>query len=118
MDHEERRAKGRTVNNKPTRTDQSQAADTNINVILTKYGVTGVARGTTNSPEWLDHTQLPQDLREAFDMARRATEARASLPEQLRKKSIEELVALTPEDLRTILTPPAPTPAPKEGDNK
>lgn len=116
MDHEERRAKGRTVNTKPTRTDQSQADDTNINVILTKYGVTGVARGTTNMPEWLDHTQLPQDLREAFDMARQATEARNSLPEQLRKKSIEELVALTPEELTNILQPPAQQPVKKEGE--
>jgi len=113
MNHEERRAKGRTINNEPSLTDQSQADDTNINVILTKYGVTGVARGTTNSPEWLDHSELPRDLREAFDMAKRATEMKQQLPEKLRNRPLEELMRLTPKEVETILAPPAPTPAPQ-----
>lgn len=122
MNHEQRRAKGRTTNSGISLTDQSAAHDTNINVILKKYGVTGVAYGTTNAPEWLDHTQLPQDLREAFDMARRAAELKRNLPEQLRERSIEQLLALTPEEVTTILKPPEPPakpPAPPApGDTK
>lgn len=118
MNHEERRAKGRTTNSGNSLTDQSQANDTNINVILQKYGVTGVARGTTNAPEWLDHTELPKDLREAFDMAKRANEMKNKLPEQLRKRPIEELLNLTPEEVNAILNPPVPTPAAPPGETK
>lgn len=114
MNHEDRRAKGRTTNNKPTLTDQSQATDTNVNVILKKYGITGKTTGTTAQPEYLDHSLMPQDLREAFEMARQARGLRNKLPEALRDKTLEELTALTPEELKTILEPPAPPPAPKE----
>jgi len=110
MNHNERQAKGRTYNDGPNITDQSQAQDTDINVILKKYGVTGVARGTTNAPEYLDHTELPQDLRQALDMAHRAQDLQKSLPPQLRDKTLEELTRLTHTEIQTILTPPAAPP--------
>jgi hypothetical protein len=118
MNHHERRAKGRTTNSGKSLTDQSQADDTNINVILRKYGVTGVATGRAGQPQYLDHSELPRDLREAIDLTRRATSLRDSLPEALRSKPLEELNALTMEQLNTILHPPADPPATPPGDPK
>lgn len=119
MNHEQRRAKGRTTNDGKSLTDQSQADDTNINVILRKYGVTGTARGVAGPPQYLDHTELPRDLREAIHMTRQAQLLRQNLPEQLRSKPLEELTALTLEQLNTILHPPVEPPAEKaEGDTK
>jgi len=118
MNHEQRRAKGRTNGSSVSLTDQSQADDTNINVILKKYGVTGVARGVAGAPQYLDHSQLPRDLREAFDLTRRAEDMRKNLPEGLRNKTVEELNKLTMEELNTILHPPAPSPAPPPGETK
>ena len=118
MNHEERRAKGRTYNDGKSLTDQSQADDTNINVILRKYGVTGVARGVAGQPQYLDHSQFPRDLREAIDFTRKAQALRETLPEQLRGKPLEELSALTMEQLNNILVPPAPPPAPTKDETK
>lgn len=115
--HDERRARGRTSNDGKSLADQSQADDTNINVILRKYGVTGVAQGVAGPPQYLDHTQLPEDLREAYEQIRSVGRLRDSLPDQLRAKPLEELNALTLEQLNTILHPPAPTPAPS-GETK
>lgn len=118
MNHEARRAKGRTYNDCKSLTDQSQADDTNINVILRKYGVTGVAQGVAGHPQYLDHSELPKDLREAFDMARKATSLRATLPEGLRDKPIEQLSKLTMDELNAILHPPAKPPATPQDDKK
>jgi len=118
MDHNERRAKGRTHNDGKSLTDQSQAADTNINVILKKYGVTGVATGRKGPPQYLDHTARPRDLREAYEQVREVHALRTALPEQLRNKTFDELEALTLDQLQTILTPPAPPPAPPPGETK
>jgi len=118
MNHEERRAKGRTYNNQPSLTDQSQAADTNINVILKKYGVTGVATGRAGAPQYLDHSTIPTDLREAFETVRSASGLREKLPETLRGQTIEQLQSLTMEQLNDILHPPAPPPAPPTGEGK
>lgn len=118
MNHETRRAKGRTINDGRSLTDQSQADDTNINVILRKYGVTGVARGVAGEPQYIDHTAKPQDLREAFEFARSATALRDRLPPSLRDKPLDELTTLTLDQLNTILHPPAPTPEPPKDEPK
>jgi len=117
-DHDERRSRGRTHNDGKSLTDQSQADDTNINVILRKYGVTGVATGRAGQAQFLDHSLLPTDLREAFETVRAAKGLRDTLPEAIRNKTIEELTTLTLEQLNTILTPPAPPPAPPPGEEK
>lgn len=118
MNHEERRAKGRTTNDGKSLTDQSQADDTNINVILRKYGVTGVAKGVAGPPHYLDHTEIPLDLREAIHLARQYNTVRQQLPEALRDKPVEELSTLTIEQINKILAPPAPPPAPTKDENK
>lgn len=118
MNHEQRRAKGRTMNDGKSLTDQSQADDTNINVILRKYGVTGVAKGVAGQPQYVDHTTLPKDLREAMEMARSADRLLLELPTQLRDKTVEELSKLTLEQIDAILHPPAEPPATPPGETK
>jgi len=115
MNHEQRRAKGRTTNDGKSLADQSQADDTNINVILKKYGVTGVATGRSGPPQYIDHSTQPKDLREAYEQVREVHALREALPEPLRHKTIDELDNLTMEQLNTILHPPATPPEQKEG---
>lgn len=111
MNHEERRAKGRTTNNEPTQTDQSQAANTDLNIIMKRYLHTGTVPATTKTPMYGDFTQLPDDLRGYIEESRTIKERRAQLPKELREMPIEELLALTPDKLTAILTPPATPPA-------
>lgn len=99
-----------------TMTDQSQAHDTDINVIVKRYGVFGQAPGIDKEPIYGDFSDLPTDLRGFIEMGRTLEDERARLPEPLREMSMEELFALTPEKLTEILTPPATKPA--EGETK
>jgi len=105
-----------THNNKPTLTDQSQAKDTDINIIVKRFGVTGKVPGADGQAMSGDFTNLPRDLREMIDRSRDITKLRSKLPAALKGKSVEELLTLTPDQLTNILTPPANTPAdtPKE----
>lgn len=116
--HDENRAFGKTENDGKSLADQSQADETNINVILRKYGVTGVATGVAGPPQYLDHTQLPEDLREAYDQIRSVGRLRDQLPDSLRNRPLQELNALTLEQLNEILHPPAIPPATPPGDPK
>lgn len=103
----------RTINNKPTKTDQSQAASTDLNLIIKQYGITGRVPAPTAEPMSGDFTEIPDNLRDMIESARMLDAMRAKLPKQLRDRPLEELVLLTHEQLTTILTPtPAPTPAP------
>lgn len=112
----DKRAKAAYRDKSPTLTDQSQAAETDINVIVKRYGVHGQAPGTTREPMYGDFTGLPTDLRGFIETGRALEEHRERLPEKLRDMPITELLALTPEELTNILTPPAPPPG--EGETK
>lgn len=105
------KAKAIFINTKPSKTDQSQAEDTNINIIMRKYRITGQAPGASKAPIYADFTELPTSLAEMMETARKMPSIRASLPEQLRSMPLEQLLSLTPEDLTNILTPPAQPPA-------
>lgn len=113
-----------TVNTTPTLTDQSQASETDRNVIVHKFLQHGQIPAPRKAPTYADYSQLPQDLRGFLDQARSLERLRAQLPTQLRGYSQSDLLALTPQQLKDILTPPAPSPAPApapkpaEGDNK
>lgn len=108
------KANSRTVNKGPTKTDQSQARETDINVIVGRYGIGGTVPGPGQAPMTGDFTELPQDLRGFIEKGRELDKLRAQLPKELAGKSTEELLALTAEQLTTILTPPAPPPATEE----
>lgn len=101
-------AQTRTVN--PTLTDQSQARETDINVIVGRMGITGAVPGNSQPPMYGDFTNLPTDLREFIECARTIGDHWKHLPPELKGMGMDELLALTPEELTTKLTPPAPTP--------
>lgn len=100
------------VNDEPTLTDQASASDTDINVIVKQYTVHGQVPGIRSEPVYEDWTEMPTDLRGFLELGDFIRNRRAQLPDALRNKTDEELLALTPDELRTILTP-APTPAPE-----
>lgn len=109
------RGRARTENTDPSLTDQSQARDTDINVIVSKMGISGTVPGAPNKPLYGDFTQLPGDLRSMIEHARGLDEHRSKLPKELRAMPIEELLQLTPEQLTKLIAPaPAPETTPNE----
>lgn len=96
----------------PSKTDQSQAKDTDINVIVGKFSITRRVPGSDTQPMSGDFSNLPTDLREMIETSRDMRRRRAELPKELRDLPIEELLTKTPAELAAILKPPAPTPAP------
>lgn len=103
------KAASRTVTTQPTLTDQSQAHETDINVIVRRFATSGRVPGTQRAPLSGDFTQLPNDLRGFLDAAKDLKRLRGNLPKELQGKSTEEILALTPDQLQTILTPLEPT---------
>lgn len=108
------RAKTKTV--KPSLTDQSLGADTDVNKIIPKYLRTGVAHGNAEQPRYQDLSILPVGLRDTLEMARNFQRHRAKLPPELKDVPIEELTKLTRSELIAKLTPPQP--AAKEHTNE
>lgn len=97
-------------NTDPTETDQSQGHETDINVIVGKYGIGNVATG--NDPagaKYYDWTQFPTDLQGMIEMARTVELHRGRLPAELKEMPMDQILALTPEQLSNILTKPAKT---------
>lgn len=111
--HEERRAAARYNSSKPTLTDQSQANETDINVIVGKFGIGNQVPGNPAQPMYGDFSQMPTDLRGFLEAKTQLEEARLALPPELRDIPTEELVYMTPEALAAKLKPVEP-PKPKE----
>lgn len=103
------RLRARTINTEPTLTEQSMARDTDINIIVQKFRITGRVPGTQQQPMAGDFTNLPTDLRGFIETAKSIKDVRKQLPPQLREMPIEELLSLTPDKLTSILTPDTPT---------
>lgn len=99
---------GRTENNEPTLTDQSQAKATDINIIVTQFLRTGHAP-QARIGQYGDFTQLPTDLRGFIEMGRSISQHREQLPEALQEIPIEYLVQMTNEQINAILAPPDDT---------
>lgn len=110
--YEKNRLLARTVNKEPTLTDQSQAHETDINVIVGRFLKTGAAPGTAAQPMYGDFSRLPNGLREFIDQARSLEQHRAALPAALRDLPPEKLMTLTMEEAAAILQPPKPTTEP------
>lgn len=98
----------KTRNTDPTLTDQSAAREADINVIVGRFTKTGMVPVAKLQPMAGDYSQLPTDLRGFIETARGLHDLRRKLPLELRDHSIEKLLALTPDELTKILTPPAP----------
>jgi len=106
----ENRKRARTVNNSPTLTEQSMARDTDINVIVAKFRITGRVPGAQQQPMGGDFTALPTDLRGFIDAARDLRNHRMRLPKELANIPTEELLRLTTAELKAKLNPPEEKP--------
>jgi len=113
--HEELRAKARTHNTEPTMTDQSGARETDLNVILTRYAQSGTIQSHGKEPIYEDWTKYPEDFRGYIHQSRETARLRDKLPDQLKKMTDQELLALTVDQLNNILAPPdKPADKPKD----
>lgn len=107
-----------TINTDPTMTDQSAEKDTDINIIVNHMIRTGEQGNAAVQPQqYADMTQFPKDLRGMIDMARSLKEHMKRLPPNLQNLGPEQLLALTPQQLHNILTPPE-QPATPEDEKK
>lgn len=93
------------INTEPSKTDQGQANDTDINVIVKRYGITGTAPGASHEPMYEDFTQIPGDLRDMIEQTRSIAKLRRTLPAPLRELPVDELLALKPEQINDMLKP-------------
>jgi len=114
MRYLERKKRLATRNTKPSLTEQSQANDTNINVIIKRYQTTGQVPGPAKAPIYGDFSMLPLDLRGFIEQGRSLRQLRDMLPTQLQTLSEEALLALTPEKINAILTPAETQPEEKK----
>lgn len=110
------KANARTRSTKESLTDQGQAKTTDINVIIGQFLNTGMAPGNVGSPMWQDFTQLPQGLRGMIECARNLEALKRNLPAELQNIPTNQLLQLTPEQIRAILQPPEQPPAQPEGN--
>lgn len=107
------RKRAQFKNVEPTMTDQSQAKFTDINIIVERIRQTGIQPPGRKPGYNADLTQVPEDLRGFLELARSANQRRGELPPQLQQLTTEQLLSLTTEDIKRILTPPEP-PAPPD----
>lgn len=111
------KAAARTISTQATLTDQSAANETDRNVIVHRFLTTGQAPGSFNPPTYGDLAELPEDLRGYINLAKRLANARNELPKQLHGMPIEELLALQPQQLKDILSPPVKPPDNQRNNN-
>ena len=71
----------------PSLTDQSQARETDINVIVSRMGITGMVPGNPQEPLYGDWTKFPRDLREYIETARTIDSLKEKLPAPLRERA-------------------------------
>lgn len=108
MNYQRNKQLSKTKPKKPSMTDQAGARETDINVIVKQFTVSGRVNGTTKEPMYQDFSELPRDLRGFIEMGRGLSENADKLPKQLRDLAPEELFALTREQITAKLTPPQP----------
>lgn len=109
--------RARTHPRGPSKTDQSAANDTDVNVIVKKYKTTGRVSGMGAQPLYGDFSELPTDLRGLLERTRDVAKFRNKLPEKLREMPIEELLMLQQDDIARILAPPdKPSDEPKKDE--
>lgn len=106
MNYYERARSLATFNTEPTLTDQSGAKETDLNIIVQRFTISGQLPQGSGQPTYGDFSQLPADLRGFIETAEKLDELRSQLPEQLRNMETTALLALTPDQVRTIIGPP------------
>lgn len=111
------KARARYRSQKPSLTDQSQAAENDVNVIVRNYAVTGTAPGRPGPGITGDFTQLPPDLRGLIEQARSIEHHRKQLPKALQDLTIQDLCEMDNQALLAYLKPavqPTTTEKPQE----
>lgn len=98
-----------TYTTEPTMTDQSQAAETDINVIVGRMLPTNMVPGRPGEPIYADWTTVPKDLRDLINQGRSLMKHHSELPAALQEFAIEDLIQLTPQEINSILRPVQPT---------
>lgn len=105
----------------PSLTIQSQAAETDINLIIKKYSQTGAIPQVNMPPTFGDFSQIT-DFHEAQQLIRQAEESFMSLPPEVRQRFEHDpglfvQFASDPENLPELrklgLAPPAPPASPQ-----
>lgn len=114
MGYAENKAKAAYRNTEPSLTDQSQAHECDMNVIVTKFLRNGTLPQRQGTPITEDLSQLPTDFREMLELTRQISKLHQDLPPQLAGIPIDQLRTLTTAQLTAILTPPAAPPAKEE----
>jgi phage internal scaffolding protein len=75
-----------TVNDAPSKTDQSWAKDADVNTIVEKFRKTGkIELAKANQGVYADIAQI-SDLSNAYDQVKRADEAFMTIPSEIRNK--------------------------------
>lgn len=114
MYYAENKLRSQIKTTKPTLTDQSQAHETDINVIVKRFATTGRVPGAQQAPISGDFSELPVDLRGFLEEAKQVKRLQKQLPKELQGKTVEQILALTPDELQTILTPVEPPTKPED----
>lgn len=87
-------------------TDQTAAKDTDRNIIVKRFLTHGQLPQGRKPGMYGDFSILPEDLQGFLAQAKSLQKHRQNLPKELRGMTTEELLALTPDELKDILTPP------------
>ncbi len=67
-------------------TDQSSKDEADINVLMRRFGVTGVVAQSVRVPQYADFTDAVSDYQSAMNMLIQAQESFMAMPAQLRKE--------------------------------
>lgn len=71
----------------PSKTDQSQKDECDVNVIITNYVNSGILRHTNpNPPVFGDFTKVPSDYGEALALIQKSEDEFMQLPSEVREK--------------------------------
>lgn len=113
MVYQKNKARSITMPGGPSLTDQAGAKDTDLNIIVGQFLRNGTAPGHNRPDISGDYTNVPSDLREMIETSRSLKRYQRDLPAALQELPVTQLINMTPEELKRILTPPAQPPAPQ-----
>ncbi len=92
--------RAKTVNVGTTKTDQSHATSTDINVIVRQHAIHGQVPGSAHPPMYGDFSEIPDNLRDMIELGRSMENHKNALPPALRSMTVEELVTTPPDKLQ------------------
>lgn len=99
MGYYENRKRARTITVGSTKTDQSAAINTDINIIMRNAAIHGTVMGSSKPPIYGDFSQIPDNLRDMLELAKTVEGHRAQLPAALQSMTVEELINADPAQL-------------------